>query len=597
MGNPLKRSKEGATLLQEADVSGIVSSLAIGIAEAQVELDTNSVKQTLLLADPDTANVNGKSLIQLGFTPAFYHFQYADVSASISLRMKEVQEDELNIDIDAEYKKQGGYNADRLDYLKETENANYKKGYKSSREFVMNASETRSLKVQSETVEMNQQEGAISKVESFQDRLQSVQNVERARSEIKAKELAVVDINATTLGVTVQNHAGYISISLPQVSAANEGILKVSNYNGASIDLNGAASGADFALQADFGSTLALARSTNTGGTVVGLNKTTINMGGSSQTMPLTINFDYNVDKVEPTYHNNATMMPFIDQLVKVLKADETAKIQVSGYTDGSGGSTYNTDLSMRRAKNTIQYLTGLGVPPAQFLTPNALGESLATNSNKDVTLRKVTIELTTDGDYFLFNDGLISEDATPDETATADASVVNGFMYLKDGYGNTAPSYTIKFAAGSETFNMTVTDLSGVMAHVSNTQSISEKYSAELVRDTVYLLHNESMIKWTLFNKNTEEIEMEVVESNSQTTTQAQESYLLYETSNASTRLKKESEKFENPSSFAVGASVDFRMARQFEMNVEGNASVSARLVSLPAPPEFLDEIKAFFS
>jgi hypothetical protein len=46
-----------------------------------------------------------------------------------------------------------------------------------------------------------------------------------------------------------------------------------------------------------------------------------------------------------------------------------------------------------------------------------------------------------------------------------------------------------------------------------------------------------------------------------------------------------------------AVGASVDVRFGRQYEMNVTGNSAISARLVSIPAPPQFLETIKDFLS
>jgi hypothetical protein len=46
---------------------------------------------------------------------------------------------------------------------------------------------------------------------------------------------------------------------------------------------------------------------------------------------------------------------------------------------------------------------------------------------------------------------------------------------------------------------------------------------------------------------------------------------------------------------SVAFGASVDVRYARSFEMTVTGNSAINARLVSIPAPPEFLSTIKEF--
>ena len=34
--------------------------------------------------------------------------------------------------------------------------------------------------------------------------------------------------------------------------------------------------------------------------------------------------------------------------------------------------------------------------------------------------------------------------------------------------------------------------------------------------------------------------------------------------------------------------------MSKQFEMSVEGNSSMSARLVAVPPPSEFLEEVKS---
>jgi len=46
-----------------------------------------------------------------------------------------------------------------------------------------------------------------------------------------------------------------------------------------------------------------------------------------------------------------------------------------------------------------------------------------------------------------------------------------------------------------------------------------------------------------------------------------------------------------------AVGASVDYRTSRMFEQSVNGNSAITARLVAVPAPVEFLDEIRTFLA
>jgi hypothetical protein len=46
-----------------------------------------------------------------------------------------------------------------------------------------------------------------------------------------------------------------------------------------------------------------------------------------------------------------------------------------------------------------------------------------------------------------------------------------------------------------------------------------------------------------------------------------------------------------------AFGATLDVRYSRQFEMNVTGNSAITARLVSIPAPPQFLEAIRAYLA
>src|ERR1044072_6975368 len=90
----------GANILQQVDVSQIFKSLAMGIAEAQQELDDNSISQLQRLSETELA---GKSLLELGFVPAFYAFTYADISASIHLRMAEKTSFEQGVQASFDY--------------------------------------------------------------------------------------------------------------------------------------------------------------------------------------------------------------------------------------------------------------------------------------------------------------------------------------------------------------------------------------------------------------------------------------------------------------------------------------------------------------
>ena len=146
----LKDLKETASVLNDIPISDMFASMASAIADAQKKLDDNSVQQAILLANPDNG-VNGKSLLELGFTPAFYHFQSADISASISLKVMLSTESEFKIDAKASYTNQSGYTDERYDFLKKSKNTSSYKEFRSSNRIVLKASETESFKVEETT--------------------------------------------------------------------------------------------------------------------------------------------------------------------------------------------------------------------------------------------------------------------------------------------------------------------------------------------------------------------------------------------------------------------------------------------------------------
>ncbi|HLS71718.1 MAG TPA: hypothetical protein VK027_08645 [Chitinophagaceae bacterium] len=82
-----EKLKEGAKVLKEGiNIGAIFGELASEIAEAQRKLDENSIalfEKYVEKPDPDN-----KSLLDLGFTPAFYRF--TDITMSVSLNLKMV---------------------------------------------------------------------------------------------------------------------------------------------------------------------------------------------------------------------------------------------------------------------------------------------------------------------------------------------------------------------------------------------------------------------------------------------------------------------------------------------------------------------------
>ncbi|MGD1847505.1 MAG: OmpA family protein [Salibacteraceae bacterium] len=590
-----KLLKEGAKLLQEADVSNIVSSLSIGIAEAQAAMDQNSIKQTQLLAADTSVGDGSKSLLEMGFSAAFYHFQYADVSASISLKMKQKNEIEVDAGIEAEYIKKTGVETYKKDYLKESKDASYHKGFKSSREFLMQADESKSLKVSSSSVKMDQSQGSMTKVAKFEEKLRQSAEVSRVFTDVRSQDLAVVNQTNTSAGVVVHNSGGYITITLPPAINNDYGLLKVEAYPATAeeVDLDGPSGStatAKFDIFTDFETTYNAAKvAVGTGGIAIGFSKDEIRDGSTVIDMPLEVNFEWDRAVMKDNYHDNAVVLPYLEKLVYILKQNPSAELDLVGYTDGSGANSYNLPLSEKRVIHIKEWFEGKGVPSGQLST-EFKGEVLAGgSSNKDVELRKVTIALKSDDDFIYFEGGYFDHTATP---ATATAS---GNVFL-DTVDTSSPvtNYNIEFTLGSHgTFTFAnMANLAAIVAHVSQTQTLSDAFSAEVVSNTAYLLHNETMLKFSLLSASSEDIEVSSSSSNSTSNQQSADSFVIAKSQNSKSRVAEQSEKIKDPSSFAVGGSVDFRTARQFDINVEGNASVSVRLVSLPAPSEFLEEL-----
>jgi outer membrane protein OmpA-like peptidoglycan-associated protein len=68
------------------------------------------------------------------------------------------------------------------------------------------------------------------------------------------------------------------------------------------------------------------------------------------------INFATASDRIE------ASSAPVLNELLATLRADPAMKVELVGHTDNQGGSTYNLDLSERRAASVYAWLGQRGV-------------------------------------------------------------------------------------------------------------------------------------------------------------------------------------------------------------------------------------------
>ena len=86
--------------------------------------------------------------------------------------------------------------------------------------------------------------------------------------------------------------------------------------------------------------------------------------------------FDYDKFELKPE------SFPELKRLVKFLKENPDAKVEISGHTDNSGTDEYNQNLSAKRAQAVVEYLISEGCKK-EFLKSKGYGESKPINTNE----------------------------------------------------------------------------------------------------------------------------------------------------------------------------------------------------------------------
>jgi len=81
-------------MLEQSPLPKLVQSLGQAIAEAQLQLDKHSIAIARQLQEPIEVFVGGpkRSMLELGFTPTFYHFTEMTIKARVAFSSAESQE-------------------------------------------------------------------------------------------------------------------------------------------------------------------------------------------------------------------------------------------------------------------------------------------------------------------------------------------------------------------------------------------------------------------------------------------------------------------------------------------------------------------------
>lgn len=607
----LTKFSDGASILQQVDVSDIFKNLALGIAEAQQKLDDNSIAQAIKLAE---TQINGVSLLELGFAPVFYAFQYADISASINLRMALKESLEFGFGLDLQIASNKGYTEDTHDFLSKESYTETSEEYKTSRQVSFRAKENKAIKINNKFVKQSESLAAKSRLEKFKYDIVHEAGVEQVYDEVQSRKLT----SNQSRGVDVWMDGGFLRIEEGiHFGKSGVGIFKIGDpFTATSVDIDGPLNPLpNFIVQPSLIGTL------NTAIGVAGLvpspatqlfglskdgNLYTYN-GSIWIPIPSTIYFGYNSDQITYgvnlkdgdgdsdnltfTYpvgaanNENHNQHGLIHQVLRLIRSNNPdASIKITGMTDPKGGSNpSNKSLAKRRAERLRDHIFGSSAVvdvDIESIT-NATG-------NSDLLKRYAKIEL--DSDYLIFIGGNIKKQATPTKTDTS----VNKFVYADDTVSPSLPFKSLNVKYGTLTLNISENTFTEVIDE-AKIQITNHSYELS-TEGSHYFLDDEAIVKLSMYSNDSEEI---AIEENSESESQGSEnsdSYIWSKSKNEKSILSDAVSKKSQNNSFALGASVDFRMSRQFEMSMEGNAAMSARLVSVPAPQDFVGFLRTVY-
>lgn len=566
-------------VLADASVADFIKSLGLGIAEAQRALDTNSVEQLDAFITP-IDGLGGRTLFEMGLQPAFYHYQHADLSCSLQLTLKVEKEFGLDFGINGSFNNAG------------TENDSSDVTEQSSESGTRSDSQQRTARIEIST----STQGALTvnggnfqlTGDSPRERIENLGNALRGSQDI---DRALITQETTPVNPTTNADPEKVVCS-PNAVAFIEG-----GFHAGFIRIRTRPSGAvDYKLNDS--TTVNAARGNTAEQHAENIKDRIIadtpfrairaGRGGLIEN----VKFEHDSSVIRPNYDAS------LRAVARMLKATGI-NVTLHGHTDRSGPQSYNLPLSERRATVVRDRLIAYGVPASQITAVRFTGEQRwadegVANGTRNEDHRLVEILLDSDDHIVAVGggDSNVLENVTPDQIGANDTGA-NGWIYLfnpatglASEAGKTVTIKSVAFtlsgaAAGGHAENSGAAFALNLANAVNANSGVRVAASAQ---DNVCELANEG-----------DNYRIDLLTSSSRNITMTGSSDVRVTEQFSRSRTARTTQNRTGNQTVAVGASLDIHYSRKFEMNVTGNSAISARLVSVPAPPQFLETIREF--
>lgn len=570
-------------VLAEASVADFIKSLGLSIADAQRALDENSVAQMGEFIKP-REGLAGKSLLDMGMAPAFYHYQHADITCSMQIQLKVEEDLTVGLNLNGSFNDAQTSNNSNTENTTETESGSTNSTSTRSAEITLTSASSGALTVGGQDFAL-QGASTRERIANLSDQIRGNQDVTRAIPSGDCSPVVPTPTTTDTTGKVVckPNSVAFVG------GGFENGIIRIRE--------NPAAADSPQTFRLNGSTSLDVTRSTSVDAYAEkvkdAIDATAFFAFHFRPGTPVSKCY-FDVDRADIRPDDDALLLKMARLLVSTgLSA------KVNGYASRTASDAHNQALSERRSAAVMQRLIQYGVPAGQLAT-QSFGETEWRNQGipdeTEMQPHRVVHLVIDSPDHFVWVDGDLTNQldaVTPNQIGTNDTGD-NGFIYVYDALGMAdlnGKTVTIKgqvFTLSGDIADPGIDDTGAAFAtNLAQAVNANSSVGVEATANgNVAHLCNEgdefSLILVTTSNRN-------IQLSSSETITIARQ---FNRTS--TTNLTQQGT---GNRTVAVGASLDVGYGRKYETSITGNSTISARLVSLPAPPQFLETIKTFLS
>ncbi len=582
-------------VLADAKVAQFIKELGIGIAEAQTELDENSVRQMEAFTRPRDG-LGGRSLLQLGLMPPFYHYEHADLSVSLQLRLQVAETDEFGFGLDARFDsdRRSSEESEASDRLEESGS---RVEMRSAR-LTYRADSEGALVVNGTTIEPAGSD-PFARIRDLREKLLEGDAVDALFADRPDRSLDISTdapsdrVVVTDRSVAFQKTLRHRGLIVIRETEETEYVLNADTSVEPAVegDLAAYAEQVTEAIDAEAGFEATHLPPLDEGEPSFAYFFANDNDEDAwAEPLP-----DEPGEGPLPDQEPEEVMKESLVPLARIL-AQTGERVVVEGMTDRAGSPEYNVGLGNRRAERLREILIDNGVDPEQIEVEPSGGEDRADEAEVDENersgeFRAAWISTPDRTDHWIRVAGAgdppsILADVSPD--LRADPGEGNGFVHLWSPGSLDLSSHQVTIEGDEFGFSGSAGGgypSGSAEAHAYNlTNQINETddLRASQRANVVHVMRASDEYDIQLYSRSSEEISISGSEG------------LRVEREFSRVRTSRVESQEGRRTTIGVGATLDMRETRQFGLTVTGNSSISARLVSVPAPDEFKAAIRA---